>query len=39
MYGGKYIGVDIGKKKCRAAVMDGEGELVDEFSFSNDSLG
>jgi activator of 2-hydroxyglutaryl-CoA dehydratase len=32
----KYVGVDIGKWKCRAAVMNPEGVLIDEFSFNND---
>jgi transposase len=34
-----YVGVDVGKRKCRAAVVDGDGVLVDEFSFSNDFEG
>jgi len=34
-----YVGVDIGKKKCMAAVVDGDGVLVKEFSFANDSSG
>ena len=32
----KYVGVDISKRKCRAAFIDEDGEIVDEFSFSND---
>lgn len=35
----KYIGVDIGKWKCRAAVMNPEGVLIDEFTFNNDHQG
>ena len=35
----KYIGIDIGKWKCRAAVMNPEGVLIDEFSFNNDHQG
>ncbi|MGB9854281.1 MAG: IS110 family transposase [Candidatus Bathyarchaeales archaeon] len=35
----RYVGVDLGKRKCRAAVVDREGVLVDEFSFSNDFEG
>jgi len=31
-----YVGVDVGKRRCRAAVVDGDDVLVDEFSFSND---
>jgi transposase len=34
-----YVGVDVSKRKCRAAVVDGDGVLVDEFSFSNDFEG
>jgi len=32
----RYVGVDVGKRKCRAAVVDEDGVLVDEFSFFND---
>jgi len=35
----KYVGVDIGKWKCRAAVMNPEGVLIDEFAFNNDHQG
>ena len=35
----KYVGVDIGKWRCRAAVMDPEGVLIDEFAFNNDHQG
>jgi len=28
--------VDIGKWRCRAAVMNSEGVLIDEFTFNND---
>jgi transposase len=34
-----YIGVDVHKKVCRAAVVNAEGELVDEFNFSNTRTG
>lgn len=34
-----YVGVDVHKKVCRAAVVDDEGELIDEFSFKNCSRG
>jgi len=34
-----YVGVDVHKKVCRAAVVDDEGELVDEFPFGNSSRG
>ena len=32
----KYVGVDIGKWKCRTAMMNQEGTLIDEFTFNND---
>ena len=32
----KYVGVDVGKRKCRAAVVDEDGVLIKEFSFTND---
>ncbi|MEM3602051.1 MAG: transposase, partial [Candidatus Bathyarchaeia archaeon] len=35
----RYVGVDISKRKCMVAVVDGDGVLVDEFSFSNDVEG
>jgi len=35
----RYIGVDIGKKRCRVAVVDEEGSVTDEFNFGNDSFG
>jgi transposase len=31
----KYVGVDVGKKKCRAAIMSAEGKIVKEFDFCN----
>jgi transposase len=34
-----YAGVDVGKSKCRAAVMNQEGRITTEFSFDNDSEG
>ena len=34
-----YVGVDVSKRKCRVAVVDGDGVLVDEFNFSNDFEG
>jgi transposase len=33
------VGVDVGKRKCRAAVVDGDGVLIKEFSFVNDFSG
>jgi transposase len=35
----KYVGVDIGKKKCRAAIMNPEGKIVKELDFNNNSDG
>ena len=35
----RYVGVDIGKWKCRAAVMDPEGGIIEEFTFPNDAEG
>jgi transposase len=35
----KYVGVDIGKRKCRAAIMNPEGKIVKELDFSNNSDG
>ena len=35
----KYVGVDIGKWKCRAALMDPEGTIIEEFTFPNDAEG
>jgi transposase len=33
------VGIDLGKKKCRAAVKDGTGHILGEFFFSNDKNG
>jgi len=35
----RYVGVDICKWKCRAAVMDGDGSIIEEFTFPNDAEG
>ena len=35
----KYVGVDIGKKKCRAAIMNPQGRIVKELDFNNNSDG
>jgi transposase len=35
----KYVGVDIGKRKCRAAIMNPEGKIVKELDFANNSDG
>lgn len=36
---GRYVGVDIGKKKCSAAIMDQQGIIDDEFTFTNNHEG
>jgi transposase len=33
------IGIDVGKKRCRASIKDQHGRILDELSFSNDSAG
>jgi transposase len=35
----RYVGIDVGKLRCRAAVMDQEGSIIDEFSFNNNHQG
>jgi len=35
----RYVGIDIGKHGCNAAVMDESGSLVEEFSFRNNRRG
>jgi transposase len=35
----RYVGVDIGKKKCNVAVMDQQGLIADEFTFTNNHEG
>jgi transposase len=35
----RFVGLDIGKWKCRAAIMDHEGLILDEFWFTNDHEG
>jgi transposase len=34
-----YVGVDVHKKVCRAAMVNEEGEVVDEYSFKNSPPG
>jgi len=31
----KYVGIDVHKKHCQAAVLDDDGELVDQARFLN----
>ena len=33
------VGVDVHKRVCRAAIVNDEGELLDEFSFMNSKKG
>jgi transposase len=33
------IGIDVGKKICRASIKDQHGRILDELSFSNDTAG
>jgi len=35
----RYVGIDVGKQRCRAAIMDPEGAVIDEFTFSNNHQG
>ena len=32
-----YVGVDVGKSKCRASMMSPEGKIIKEIDFSNNS--
>jgi transposase len=31
----KYVGIDVHKRMCQAAILDDEGELLDEIRFGN----
>ena len=35
----RFVGLDIGKWKCRAAIMNQEGNILDEFWFTNNREG
>jgi transposase len=35
----KYVGIDVHKKMCQAAVLEEDGELLDEIRFPNDPEG
>ncbi len=35
----KYVGIDVGKTRCRVSMMDEHGAVVDEFGFDNDHEG
>ena len=34
-----HLGIDVGKKKCRVALKDEKGKILDEFFFGNNSQG
>ena len=34
-----HLGIDVGKRKCRAAIKDDKGKILDEFFFGNDANG
>ncbi|HJR48654.1 MAG TPA: transposase [Nitrososphaeraceae archaeon] len=34
-----HLGIDVGKRKCRAALKDYKGKILDEFFFGNDANG
>ena len=33
------LGIDVGKRKCRAALKDDKGKILDEFFFGNERNG
>ncbi len=33
------VGIDVGKKTCRASIKNARGAVLSELSFSNDSAG
>jgi hypothetical protein len=33
------VGIDVGERKCRAAIKDRSGQTLDQFFFSNDKDG
>ncbi len=34
-----HLGIDVEKRKCRAALKYGKGKILDEFFFSNERNG
>jgi len=34
-----HVGIDVGKRKCRVALKDDKGNILDEFFFSNERNG
>jgi transposase len=37
--GMRHIGIDVGKSRCQACIMDEDGGILDEFPFTNDAEG
>jgi len=35
----RYVGIDVGKARCRAALMSPKGDMESEFFFENNSRG
>jgi transposase len=35
----RYIGIDVGKAKCRAAIINDQGDIENEFFFENNRKG
>ena len=35
----RIIGVDVGKKRCQACIMEEDSEILDEFPFANNGEG
>jgi len=35
----RYVGIDVGKQRCRAAIMDQSGFITNEFTFINNHEG
>jgi len=35
----KYVGIDVHKKRCQAAILEEDGKLLDEIRFANDPEG
>jgi transposase len=35
----RFVGIDVGKARCQAAIMNQEGVLIDEFTFTNNHEG
>jgi len=35
----RYIGIDVGKNRCQACIMDEDGGILEELRFTNDAEG